>query len=108
MRRMRRIIGCGLVAAAALGCSAATSAARASAPAPKVSVLARGLDNPRGLAFLRDGRLAVAEAGHAGSLCLGPGECVGLNGQVSAITLRNGHTNVLATGLPSFAGPFAR
>jgi hypothetical protein len=76
------------------------------AHSPRLLPVARGLDNPRGLAFLPDGRLAVAEAGHAGSLCLGPGECVGLNGQVSAITARDGHKSVLATGLPSFGGPF--
>jgi len=68
--------------------------------------VARGLDNPRGLAFLPDGRLAVAEAGHAGGLCLGPGQCVGLNGQVIAVMPGNGRQTALATGLPSLGGPF--
>ena len=68
--------------------------------------VARGLDNPRGLAFLPDGGLAVAEAGHAGDLCLGPGQCVGLNGQVVAVTPGNGRQTALATGLPSLGGPF--
>jgi hypothetical protein len=73
---------------------------------PRLHAVARDLDNPRGLAFLPNGRLAVAEAGHAGNLCLGPGLCVGLNGQVIAITPRNGHQTALATGLPSLGGPF--
>ena len=54
----------------------------------RVRTVARGLDNPRGLAFLPDGTLAVAEAGHAGPLCLGPGVCVGLSGEVVAIDSR--------------------
>jgi hypothetical protein len=68
--------------------------------------VARGLDNPRGLAFLSRGRLAVAEAGHAGPVCLGPGECAGLTGQVTMIKTRSGRHIALATALPSFSGPF--
>jgi hypothetical protein len=67
--------------------------------------VARGLDNPRGLVFLPTGRLAVAEAGHAGNVCLGPGECLGLNGRVSAIRPRHRHHTALATGVPSLGGP---
>jgi hypothetical protein len=74
--------------------------------APRVHTVARGLDNPRGLVFLPNGRLAVAEAGHAGDLCLGPGECVGLNGEVIAIRPGTRQQTALATGLPSFGGPF--
>ena len=40
----------------------------ATGKAPKVTVVAKGLDNPRGLAFA-NGRLYVAEAGTAGSDC---------------------------------------
>jgi hypothetical protein len=69
--------------------------------------VARGLDNPRGLAFLPDGNLAVAQAGHAGALCLAPGFCVGLSGRVSAIDPSHHQRQVLATGLPSLGGPFA-
>lgn len=71
-----------------------------------VQTVARGLDNPRGLAVLPDGRLFVAEAGHAGGLCLGPGECVGLNGRLTAIDPHTGHHRTLAHALPSFGGPF--
>jgi hypothetical protein len=83
-----------------------------------VHAVARGLDNPRGLVFLH-GRLAVAEAGHAGDVCFGPGECLGLTGQVTAIKIsgdndgdeapskhHNGHHTPVATGLLSFGGPF--
>jgi hypothetical protein len=73
--------------------------------ATRLHVIARGLDNPRGLAFLPNGTLAVAEAGHAGSICLFPGGCLGLNGQVTAIKPNGDHV-ALATGLPSFGGPF--
>jgi hypothetical protein len=73
---------------------------------PNLVTVGGGFDNPRGLAFLPSGRLAVAEAGHAGSACIGPGLCMGLTGQVTTIQpRRSGHT-VLATGLPSFAGPY--
>jgi hypothetical protein len=68
--------------------------------------VARGLDNPRGLAVLSRGRVAVAEAGHAGSVCLGPGECAGLTGQVTVIKKRSRHHIAVATNLPSFGGPF--
>jgi hypothetical protein len=69
--------------------------------------VARGLDNPRGLAFLPSGNLAVAEAGHAGTLCLAPGQCVGLSGRVIAIDPSQHRRAVLATGVPSLGGPFA-
>lgn len=68
--------------------------------------VARGLDNPRGLAVLPDGRLFVAEAGHAGPLCLGPGLCVGTNGAITAIDTHSGRRTTLADGLPSLGGPF--
>jgi hypothetical protein len=66
MRVRRRIIGCGLVAAAALGCAAATSAA--GAPKTKISVVVSGLSNPRGLTWAH-GHLYLAEAGKGGTDC---------------------------------------
>lgn len=72
----------------------------------RVETVARGLDNPRGLAVLSDDRLFVAEAGHAGGLCLGPGECVGLNGKITAVDLHTGRHRTLAGSLPSLGGPF--
>jgi hypothetical protein len=83
------------------------STVTAGANGASVRTVVRGLDNPRGLAFLPDGRLAVAEGGHASSLCLGPGQCAGLNGRVRAFTLGSGRATTLAAGFPSLGGPFA-
>jgi hypothetical protein len=80
--------------------------ASAAKPREGVQTVADGLDNPRGLALLPNGRLAVAEAGHAGNVCLGPGLCMGLTGRVTAVSRREGDHIALATGLPSFGGPF--
>jgi hypothetical protein len=85
---------------------AITSAAAAEGHHGRLHTVVGGLDNPRGLAFLPDGRLAVAEAGHAGEVCLAPGQCLGLSGQVVAVRLHHGQQTVLATGVPSFSGPF--
>ena len=67
--------------------------------------VASGLDNPRGLAVVRTG-LAVAEAGHGGPVCLGPGFCVGLTGQVTVVNRWNGRHTAVVTGLPSLGGVF--
>jgi hypothetical protein len=75
------------------------------------TVMATGLDNPRGLAFGPDGMLYVVEAGRGGSstLCLptpnGMGtRCYGATGAVTRITGPGVHQRVL-TGLPSLAVP---
>lgn len=83
--------------------AAAGSSEGLSAP---VETVARGLDNPRGIAVLPGGRLVLAQAGHAGDVCLGPGECLGLTGRVTRIDVRRGTQRTLAHGLPSFSGPF--
>jgi sugar lactone lactonase YvrE len=55
-----------------------------------VTVVARNLDNPRGLAFGPHGDLYIAEAGHGGDLCLGDGpegpQCAGLSSGVSKLS----------------------
>jgi hypothetical protein len=66
-----------------------------------------GLDNPRGLALLPDGRLGVAEAGHAGAFCLAAQQCAGLTGKVVAVDVKNGRQTTLASGFPSLGGAFA-
>jgi hypothetical protein len=82
-------------------------AAGAASQGLRLRTVVRGLDNPRGLAWLPNGMLAVAEAGHAGSLCLGPGECGGLTGRIIAVDSGGGHRRTLATEFPSIGGPFA-
>jgi sugar lactone lactonase YvrE len=79
-----------VVAAAAVlaGVVAAVSARPASLQQPAVAVVARGLDNPRGLAFGPGGALYVAEAGRAGP-CMGTGMdklCFGFTSGITRVS----------------------
>jgi hypothetical protein len=81
----------------------------AASAAPQVDVIARGLSNPRGLAFAPDGALYVAEAGKGGNgacaeLAEGPA-CYGETGAVLRIDLsgKKEPARVLRN-LPSLAG----
>lgn len=70
------------------------------------SLVADGLDNPRGLSFGSDGGLYVAEAGSGGtSACLpspnGSDLCYGTSGAVTKIQLSNGTQERVLTNLPS-------
>lgn len=84
------------------------SAALAQAP----TVMATGLDNPRGMAFGPDGALYVVEAGRGGTstLCLpnpggAPGQrCYGPTGAITRVVSPGVFGRVLG-GLPSLAGP---
>jgi hypothetical protein len=75
---------------------------------PGPTVVMRGLDNPRGLAFAPNGALYVAEAGRGGS---GPCALNGANenrcfGTTGAITrLWKGRQSRVAEGMPSHALP---
>ena len=84
---------------------ACLAAAGAAAQTPGSTVVARGLDNPRGLTFGSAGGLYIAEAGRGGSgPCIGQGEmrfCYGSTGAVTAVV--RGRQYRLATGLPSVA-----
>lgn len=103
---VRRIVW-GSVAAAAV-CGVMASAASAQT----VTVMAQGLDNPRGLTMGPDGNIYVVEAGRGGvsTLCLpnpggAPGtRCYGPTGAVTRVTGVGQQQRVL-TGLPSLAGP---
>lgn len=73
-----------------------------------VSVIAEGLDNPRGLNFSPDGSLYVTEAGTGGDGRCIPGpslegldSCVGTSGAVTRI--KDGKQERILTGLPSIA-----
>lgn len=98
------------LAAAALAAAALAVPAAASAGAPKIDVIARGLDNPRGLAVLPGDSLLVAEAGRGGPGPCIPGAegspvCLGATGAVSAVFRspfgRRYRQHRIVDGLPS-------
>lgn len=101
MRSLAPRMACLVIGAALL--------APAAAAAQTVSVVAEGLNNPRGLAFSPNGDLYIAEAGNGGTeFChLGPtGErCFGKTGAIRKLNLRNGKLEVVVSGLPSLAPP---
>ena len=95
----------GLVA----GSLALPGAAVGAPAAPRITVIAHGLDNPRGIAFGPKGALYVAEAGRGGAgpcttfdLFGGP-VCFGPSGAVTRVL--HGEQQRVATGFGSFAHP---
>ena len=85
--------------------AAAVSSAQAR-PDASPTVVASGLNNPRGLEVGSGGAVYVAEAGRGGDTCFGSGEnvtCVGFTGSVTRV--RGGEQRRIATGLLSAAGP---
>ena len=83
--------------------AAADDAPRASAP--RVTVVAEGLKNPRGLAFGPDHALYVAEAGRGGGGPCAPAfegeDCIGRSGAITRIW--RGEQERVVRGLPSYA-----
>jgi hypothetical protein len=73
-----------------------------------VRVVARGFDNPRGLAFGPGGSIWVAEAGRGGrGPCItgpeGSPVCFGTSGALTRVDLRRGRAKRIVKGLPSLA-----
>jgi sugar lactone lactonase YvrE len=72
---------------------------------PGLTVVAKGLNNPRGLELAPDGSLFVAQAGVGGPRCEGQGEdeqCLGLTGAIDRIA--RGKRERYAAGFLSGAG----
>ena len=83
----------GLVALCAGALVPLALAPAAAQQAGSVQVVARGLENPRGLDIGPKGAVYVAEAGSAGKNCRNPSECYGFTAAITRIT-ENGQRRV--------------
>jgi hypothetical protein len=84
-------IGKGLMALTLGALLAGSLAPAAAQDAVTVQVVARGLNNPRGLDIGPGGNVFVAETGRAGKNCVGPGfpwRCYGFTGSITKITAK--------------------
>lgn len=110
--RLSHVVPAGAVAVALVLTGApAASAASGGEGKPSVTVIAKGLDNPRGIAVGKGGWLYVAEAGRGGDgPCIdapeGGRQCLGASAALTAIPQhhRGGKQHRVVTGLPSLAG----
>ena len=105
------VVGCAFVLVAlTLGPGKlAESADAKSMGVAAVSVIATGLNNPRGLNFGADGALYVAEAGSGGVGPCGPGpegnRCYGTSGSITRIDPQDDSATRVLMNLPSLASP---
>lgn len=107
IRRGRRLALLVMPAALVLSTFATVNAAD-----PSFDTVVSGLRNPRGIDFSADGKLYVAEAGEAGTVCFtgipteeGGQLCAGLSARISRIDVRTHARRDYKTGLVSIGGP---
>jgi hypothetical protein len=106
MNGWRRAVRIGVALTGVLGpMIGVTATSAAAAPKASFTTVASGFDNPRGLAFGKEGRLFVAEAGKGGPTCLPGGPeggslCPGLTSAISVITEGGAHHRIVS-GLAS-------
>lgn len=106
--RKRHVILSSLLLCLLVACSNTSNAPGEQILEPQaISIVAGGLDNPRGLSFTPNGALLIAESGAGGEgPCFeGPeGEaCFGLSGSITRVW--KGAQTRIVTGLPSIAAP---
>lgn len=102
---MKKLLALLLAACAAAAFALPAPAANANGGKVTITPVTSGLDSPRGLAFLPNGTLAVAEAGHGGDVCFPGPVCLGLTGQVSKVDLATGSHTPMVSGLMSLLDP---
>jgi len=107
IRRARRLALLAMPAALLFSTVTTVSAAD-----PAFDTVVSGLRNPRGLDFSADGKLYVAEAGEAGSVCFtgipteeGGQLCAGLSARISRVDVVSHVRRDYKTGLVSIGGP---
>lgn len=103
---MDRRIGVGSLMFAATMAGAATASAQDASPAAGPwTVIAQGLDAPRGITVSQDGTLWVGEQGTGGDACIevpgGGTGCIGATGSISSV--KDGVLTAFVAGLPSMA-----
>ncbi|MEA2376408.1 MAG: hypothetical protein QOI45_1288 [Thermoleophilaceae bacterium] len=94
------------LAAAVTALATVALAAVPAAHAASVETVATGLDNPRGVAVAPDGAVYVANAGRAGTKCIGKGQdktCLGTTGRI--VRVAGGKVSTVASGIISAGGP---
>jgi sugar lactone lactonase YvrE len=106
------LVASGALAALGALVFAVDGPAAGSALSPNVTVLASGLNNPRGLTFGPDGNLYIAEGGTGGASSTTPGQCAqvvapvgpyhgGFTARILKLAPTGGTPTVVASGLPS-------